>query len=102
MSSVRRKLFKEGSNTWTTETIGEKQNNSKVESGSTELVQYSVVNEGDVVFKGKLGENPAGLKTPQENLFRRGAPSFGKVIKMALFKSLQFMHFKVEKFTSNY
>lgn len=86
MSSVRRKLFKEGSNTWTTETIGEKQNN-QVESGSTELVQYSVVNEGDAIFKGQLGENPAGLKTPQENLFRRGAPSFAKVIKMALFKS---------------
>ena len=83
MSSVRRKLFKEGSNSWAPERIGETQNNDEVENDSTELVEYTVVNEGDVTFKGQLVENPHGLKTPQENVFRRAASSFSEKVKMA-------------------
>lgn len=83
MSSVRRKLFKEGSNSWASETIGETQTNDEVENDSTELVEYTVVNEGDVTFKGQLVENPHGLKTPQENVFRRAASSFSEKVKMA-------------------
>ncbi|XP_068724415.1 uncharacterized protein [Montipora capricornis] len=78
MSSVRRKLFKESSNTWTTETIAEKQNNNIVENGPTQLVEYTVVSEGDSAFKAQLVENPPGSKTPQESVFRRGASSFTK------------------------
>lgn len=79
MSSVRRKLFKEGSNSWTSETIVERQNN---ENGRTEIIEYTVINEGDATVKEQIVENPHGLKTPQENVFRPVAPSFSeKVIK---------------------
>ena len=82
MSSVRRKLFKEGSNSWVSETIDEKQNGNEVDDGS-EIVEYTVVNEGDVAFKGQLVENPHGLKTPQENVFQRVTSSFSDKVKMA-------------------
>lgn len=92
MSSVRRKLFKEGSNSWASETIGEKQNSDEVENVSTELVEYTVVNEGDAAFKEQLVENPHGLKTPQESVFRRIASSFGEnsKVKMARLHALSF------------
>lgn len=82
MSSVRRKLFKEGSNSWASETIVESQNiNEAVENGRTEIVEYTIVNEGDATPKEQIVENPHGLKTPQENVFRPVAPSFSdKVI----------------------
>jgi len=78
MSSVRRKLFKEGSNSWASETIGEKQNNDEVENDSAEFVEYTVVNEGDAPLKEQFLENPHGLKTPQENVFARVASSFSE------------------------
>lgn len=82
MSSVRRKLFKEGSNSWTSETIVERQNNDAFENGRTEIIEYTVINEGDATVKEQIVENPHGLKTPQENVFRPVAPSFSeKVIK---------------------
>lgn len=82
MSSVRRKLFKEGSNSWATETIVERHNNEAFENGRTEIIEYTVINEGDAAVKEQIVENPHGLKTPQENVFRPVAPSFSeKVIK---------------------
>lgn len=75
MSSVRRKLFKEGSNSWVSETIAERPNNEAVENGRTEIVEYTVVNEGDVALKEPIVETPHGLKTPQ-GVFRPVAPSF--------------------------
>ena len=76
MSSARRKLFKEGSNSWVSETIAERPNNEAVENGRTEIVEYTVVNEGDVALKEPIVETPHGLKTPPENVFRPVAPSF--------------------------
>ena len=76
MSSVRRALFKEGSNSWVAETIDEKQSIDDVENNSTEIVEYTVVSEGDVTFKTQLLENQRGLKTPQEKLLQRGTSSF--------------------------
>ena len=82
MSSVRRKLFKEGSNSWASETIVESQNNEAFENGRTEIIEYTVINEGDAAVKEQIVENPHGLKTPQENVFGPVAPSFSeKVIK---------------------
>lgn len=83
MSCVRRKLFKDGSNSWVSETIDEKQNNDEVENGSTQLVEFTVLNEGDAAFKGQLAENPHGLKTLQENVFRRVASPFTEKVKLA-------------------
>ena len=76
MSSVRRALFKEGSNSWAAETIDEKQSIDDVENNSAEIVEYTVVSEGDVTFKTQLLENQRGLKTPQEKLLQRGTSSF--------------------------
>lgn len=76
MSSVRRALFKEGSNSWVAETIDEKQSIDDVENNSAEIVEYTVVSEGDVTFKTQLLENQRGLKTPQEKLLQRGTSSF--------------------------
>lgn len=76
MSSVRRALFKEGSNSWVAETIDEKQSIDEVENNSAEIVEYTVVCEGDVTFKTQLLENQRGLKTPQEKLLQRGTSSF--------------------------
>lgn len=87
MSSVRRKLFKEGSNSWASETIGEKQNNDEVENDSAEFVEYTVVNEGDAPLKEQFLENPHGLKTPQENVFARVASSFSEKVKMSQFQA---------------
>lgn len=87
MSSVRRKLFKEGSNSWASETIGEKQNNDEVENDSAEFVEYTVVNEGDAPLKEQFLENPHGLKTPQENVFPRVASSFSEKVKMSQFQA---------------
>lgn len=71
MSVVRRKLFEEGSNSWTSDqTIAERPNNEAVENERTEIVEYTVVNEGDVALKEPSVETPNGLKTPQENMFR--------------------------------
>ena len=81
MSVVRRKLFEEGSNSWTSDqTIAERPNNEAVENERTEIVEYTVVNEGDVALKEPSVETPNGLKTPQENMFRPTTPScFEKV-----------------------
>lgn len=81
MSVVRRKLFEEGSNSWTSDqTIAERPNNEAVENERTEIVEYTVVNEGDVALKEPSVETPNGLKTPRENVFRPTTPScFEKV-----------------------
>ena len=78
MSSVRRKLFKEGSNSWASETIVERQNNEAFENGRTEIIEYTVINEGDAAVKEQIVENPHGLKTPQAHLFSEKVikPSF--------------------------
>lgn len=82
MSSARRKLFKEGSNSWASETIIETgQNNEAVENGRTEIVEYTIVNEGDATLKEQVVENPHGLKTPQENVFRTVVPSFSEKVR---------------------
>ncbi|XP_022793380.1 uncharacterized protein LOC111332333 [Stylophora pistillata] len=76
MSAVRRKLFREGSNTWAPDqTIAQRPTNEAVENDRTEIVEYTVVNEGDVVLKEPSVETPHGLKTPQENVFRPTTPS---------------------------
>lgn len=82
MSSVRRKLFKEGSNSWASETIVETgQNNEAVENVPTEIVEYTIVNEGDATPKEQIVENPHRLKTPQENVFRPVASSFSEKVR---------------------
>lgn len=80
MSSVRRKLFKEG-NSWASETIVETgQSHEADENGLTEIVEYTVVSEGDATPKVQNVENPQVQKTPQENLFRPVAPSFAEKV----------------------
>lgn len=76
MSSVRRALIKEGSNSWVAETIDEMQSIDDVENNSAEIVEYTVVSEGDVTFKTQLVENQRGLETPQEKVLQRGTSSF--------------------------
>ena len=81
MSSVRRKLFKEDSNSWASETIAETgQSHEAVENGHTEIVEYTIVSEGDATPKEQNVENLHGQKTPQENVFRPVAPSFAEKV----------------------
>ena len=85
MSVVRRKLFEEGSNSWTSDqTIAERPNNEAVENERTEIVEYTVVNEGDVALKEPSVETPNGLKTPQENMFRPTTPSYFEKVNIWL------------------
>lgn len=100
MSSVRRKLFKEGSNSWASETIVERQNNEAFENGRTEIIEYTVVNEGDAAVKEQFVENPHGLKTPQENAFRPVAPSFSEKVSQVVY-ILFFLYSRNVQFTKN-